>query len=207
MSEVEETALKNAVEIWGAPEDIPISELVFEFWIQKTNCIDQAFIHIKDWYVIGGFHFDSPWGETSFATSLFLDDSPCGPIRAPSITEDYLINELTAAYAFSLITDRGTLNSDDVCMFKVLDRLGISVGDHMYKYDDMMHRDLKIETLIQEITKNLVNVDMPSLSEQRKRALSCFDHVKSRVDKAIVELKAEKNTSAPTAVEEFESDF
>lgn len=207
MSEVEETALKNAVEIWGAPEDIPISELISGYWIEKTNCKDFSFVHIRDWYVIGGLQFDPPWGEVSFANSLFLDDSPHGSIRAPSITEDYLINELTAAYAFSLITDRGTLNSDDVCMFKVLDRLGISVGDHMYKYDDMMHRDLKIETLVQEITKNLVNVDMPSLSEQRKRALSCFDHVKSRVDKAIVELKAEKNTSAPTTDEEFESDF
>lgn len=207
MNETEETALKNAVEIWGAPEDIPISELVSGFWIEKTNCMDYSLFHIKDWYISGGLLFDPPLSENSFASSLFLDDSYPDLIRGASIAEDYLVNELTAAYAFSLITNGGTVNYDGVCMFKVLGRLGISVSDHMYKYNDMMRRDLKIEALIQEITKKFVNVDMPSLSDQRKRALSCFEYVKSRVDKAIVELKAEMNSPTPTSVEEFESGY
>lgn len=206
-----ENTLDNAIKIWGAPEDIPIDDLINNFWIEKVNCVGDYHSNIAEWYIRRHRFFNGVPERGSLADQLICYTTPLKFRGVVSINEQDTLRCITAAYAFSLITNQRTKNSDGVCMFGILNDLGVSVSDHIMIYQDAMSGELDLGLFIEELSVDFVSVEGQRLNSKQQRCLSAVESIKSKVDQAVLRAKAalqqptNQYTVEDTVEEEFDS--
>lgn len=202
-----ENTLDNAIKIWGAPEDIPIDDLIQNFCVENVNCAGDLHAEIAEWYIRRHRFFNGVPERGSLADQLGQFTRPLPFRGSVSISEQDTLHLITAAYAFSLITDRKTKNPDGVCMFGILNDLGVDVSDHIIIYQDAMSGSLDLGLFIEELSVDLVSVEGQRLNSKQQRCLSAVESIKSKVDQAVLRAKAAlpQPTNQDTVEEEFDS--